>query len=120
MRYRDFFFLSTIVVMFGGSEAAAQQVSHDATPEAAFSAENDAAMATMMKGMMIKPTGDVDRDFAAMMIAHHQGAIDMARAELNHGTNQQLRQIAQKIILDQNQEITAMHVAVGDPPSSPR
>ena len=53
--------------------------------EAAFLSENDAAMTRMMNGMAIKPTGNPDSDFAAMMIPHHQGAIDMAVAELRHG-----------------------------------
>ena len=37
-------------------------------------------------------SGDPDADFAQMMIPHHQGAIDMARAELDHGKDLQLRQ----------------------------
>src|ERR1700730_16822716 len=44
-------------------------------------AENDAARNKMMADMTIKPTGDIDRDFVAMMVPHHQGAIDMAQAE---------------------------------------
>lgn len=82
---------------------------------AAFAAENDAAMSKMMAGMAVKPSGDVDRDFAAMMIPHHQGAIDMAQAELRYGTNEQLRRIAQEIIVDQLQEIAAMRLAVDQP-----
>ena len=63
-------------------------LAHDAHPaaqpaaavldEAPFLKENDAAMNKMMDDMAIKPTGDVDRDFVAMMAPHHQGAIDMA------------------------------------------
>jgi hypothetical protein len=87
--------------------------------EAAFNAENAAAMDKMMAGMEVHPSGDVDRDFAAMMIPHHQGAIDMALAELRHGRNEQLRRIAQEIIVEQQQEIDAMHLAVGEPPSPP-
>jgi Domain of unknown function (DUF305) len=83
--------------------------------EAAFLAENDKAMSKMMAGMAVKPSGDIDRDFAAMMIPHHQGAIDMAQAELRHGKNEQLRRIAQEIIVDQLQEIAAMKLALGDP-----
>jgi hypothetical protein len=83
--------------------------------EAAFLAENDKAMTKMMDGMAVKPSGDIDRDFSAMMIPHHQGAIDMAQAELRYGKNQQLRRIAQEIIVDQLQEIAAMHLALGDP-----
>jgi uncharacterized protein (DUF305 family) len=91
------------------------------TGEAPFLAENAAAMERMMTGMDTKPTGDVDADFAAMMIPHHQGAIDMALAELRYGRNERLRRIAQEIIIDQQQEIAAMRLALGQPlpPSAP-
>ena len=72
-------------------------------------------MDRMMAAMAIKPSASVDRDFVAMMIPHHQGAIDMAIAELRHGTNEQLRRIAQEIIVGQQQEIAAMKMAVGLP-----
>ena len=89
--------------------------------EAPFLAENDAAMTRMMNDMAVKPTGDVDRDFVAMMVPHHQGAIDMAMAVLRHGHNEQLRRLAQEIIVTQQEEISAMRLAVGDPlpPSAP-
>jgi len=101
------------------STAAAASPEHLAN-EAPFLAENSTAMDTMMAGMNVKPTGDVDVDFAAMMIPHHQGAIDMALAELRYGKNEQLRRIAQEIIVDQQQEIAAMHLALGQqlPPST--
>jgi Domain of unknown function (DUF305) len=85
------------------------------THEGPFLAENNAAMDKMMAGMAVKPIGDVDADFAAMMIPHHQGAIDMALAELRYGKNEQLRRIAQEIIVDQQQEIAAMRLALGQP-----
>jgi hypothetical protein len=92
-----------------------------ASAEAPFLAENETAMTRMMDGMSVKPTGDVDRDFVAMMLPHHQGAIDMAQAELRYGHNEQLRRIAQEIIVEQQQEIIAMRVALGQslPPSAP-
>jgi uncharacterized protein (DUF305 family) len=92
-----------------------------ASAEAPFLAENDAAMTKMMAAMQIKPSGDVDRDFVAMMAPHHQGAIDMAQAELRYGRNKQLRRMAQEIIVTQQQEIVAMHLAIGDklPPATP-
>ena len=82
-------------------------------------AENDAAMKKMMNDMAVKPTGDVDVDFAAMMVPHHQGAIEMARAELRYGPNEQLRGLAQEIIVTQQEEIAAMRLALGQqlPPS---
>ena len=96
---------------------AAVAAAHAAPPaaEAPFLAENQAAMDTMMAGMDVKPSGDVDYDFAAMMIPHHQGAIDMAMAELRFGRNEQLRRISQEIIVDQQQEIAAMSLALGLP-----
>ena len=83
--------------------------------EAAFLAQNDTAMNKMMAGMAAKPTGDVDHDFVAMMVPHHQGAIDMAQAELRYGHNPQLKTIAQEIIVDQIKEIQFMRLALGEP-----
>lgn len=83
--------------------------------ESAFLKENDAAMTKMMNDMAAKPTGDIDRDFVAMMNPHHQGAIHMAVIELRYGKNEQLRRIAQEIIVDQMQEIAAMKLAIGEP-----
>jgi hypothetical protein len=76
---------------------------------------NVGAMVKMMVGMEIKPTGNVDRDFVDMMVLHHQGAIDMAQAVLRHGHNEQLRRIAQEIIVTQQQEIAATRLALGHP-----
>jgi Domain of unknown function (DUF305) len=89
--------------------------------EEPFLAENQAAMMTMMNGMDIRPTGDVDRDFVDMMVPHHQGAIDMAQAILRYGRNEKIRRLAQEIIVTQQQEITAMRLAVNKPlpPSIP-
>jgi len=93
----------------------------NAGPEQPYVAAVSAAMDRMMAGMMGPPTGDVDRDFVAMMTPHHQGAIDMAVAELRYGHNEQLKRIAQEIIVDQQQEIAAMKLALGQPlpPSTP-
>jgi hypothetical protein len=82
--------------------------------ESAFLAENEAAMSKMMSAMEAKPTGDIDRDFVAMMVPHHQGAIDMAVLQLRYGKNEQLRRIAQEIIVGQMQEIAAMKLAIGE------
>lgn len=84
-----------------------------------FHAQCDKAMDAMMKGMSVSTKGNVDTDFSQMMIPHHQGAIDMAVAELRYGRNEQLRRIAQEIIVDQRQEIDAMRIAVGQPPLRP-
>jgi uncharacterized protein (DUF305 family) len=84
------------------------------TATSEFAHEMNAAMDRMMDSMQVRPTGDVDHDFAAMMIPHHQGAMDMAVAELRFGTNPLLKRIAQEIIVDQQQEIAAMRLVIGD------
>ncbi len=81
--------------------------------ERAFLADNSIVMDRMMSDMAAKPSGDVDTDFVNMMEPHHQGAIDMAVLELRYGRNEQLRRIAQEIIVDQQQEISAMRIALG-------
>jgi uncharacterized protein (DUF305 family) len=82
-----------------------------AAPAAAYDEAIATAMTRMMAEMHLKPTGDVDRDFLAMMIPHHQGAIDMAIAELRFGRDPHVRRIAQEIIVEQLQEIAAMRSA---------
>jgi len=121
------FFGLRLLVAFAAPPLAFAHEAHQppqqaATPdENAFLAENEAAMSKMMSAMEAKPTGDVDRDFVAMMAPHHQGAIDMAVLELRYGKNEQLRRIAQEIIVSQMQEIAAMKLAIGEqvPPSVP-
>jgi Domain of unknown function (DUF305) len=114
-------FIALAISAFCDLPAFPAGVQTAASEEAPFLAENDTAMTRMMDGMSVKPTGDVDRDFVAMMMPHHQGAIDMAQAELRYGHNEQLRRIAQEIVVEQQQEIVAMRVALGQPlpPSAP-
>jgi uncharacterized protein (DUF305 family) len=101
------------LLAFATVSAAAVAVDPGEKP---FLAQNQAAMMTMMAAMKIKPTGDVDRDFVAMMVPHHQGAIDMARAELRYGHNPELRRIAQEIVDSQQPQIVAMQRALGGQP----
>ena len=58
----------------------------------------------MMKNMNMEFSGDADVDFARSMIPHHQGAIDMAKLELKYGKDPELRQMAEKMIKDQEKE----------------
>jgi uncharacterized protein (DUF305 family) len=98
--------VAAIGFLVGASVFAADEA------EAPFLQDNAAAMSKMMAAMAVKPSGDVDRDFVATMVPHHQGAIEMAQAELRYGHNEQLRRIAQEIIVDQTQEIAVMRLAV--------
>ena len=104
--------IALIVVLLRSARAHAADDS-----EAAFRKENEAAMSKMMAAMTHEPSGDVDADFVASMVPHHQGAIEMAQAELRYGRNEQVRRIAQAIIVDQTQEIAAMRLALGQPVS---
>ena len=123
-------FLRQTLLLIGIPLAASFAVAGDAGPhpvavgselpaDAPYLAENNAAMTKMMTAMAARPTGDADRDFVAMMVPHHQGAIDMAVAILRYGSNERLRRLAQEIIVTQQEEIAAMRLALGEqlPPS---
>ncbi len=80
----------------------------------------DASMERMHRAMAAPGTGDPDRDFASMMIAHHQGAVEMAEIELRFGKDERLRRLAQGIIIEQRQEIGVMRQVLETlPPAAP-
>jgi hypothetical protein len=85
------------------------------TPEQSFLGANGHVMDRMMSAMIAKATGDIDVDFVDLMEPHHQGAIEMAQLEIRYGHNEQLRRISQEIIVEQQQEIVAMRVALHRP-----
>ncbi len=62
----------------------------------------------MHRDMAIRYSGDADVDFAAGMIPHHQGAIDMARVQLAHGKDPEMRKLAEDIIAAQEKEIAQL------------
>ena len=92
------------------------QSPHPANPPAGsdvatstFESGMDAGMARMMEDMHNPGyTGNPDADFLAMMIPHHEGAVDMARLVLIHGRDPMVRQLAEEIIASQTVEIAAM------------
>ena len=67
-----------------------------------------AAMDKMMADMMVPYTGDPDIDFARGMIPHHQAAIDMAKIQLEFGTDPGMRELAEAIIAAQESEIATL------------
>lgn len=78
-------------------------------PAGDFAAAMHGAMLAMMQAMDRAPmTGDPDRDFLAMMIPHHAGAIEMARLVLIYGRDPLVRQLAEEIIAEQQAEIDSM------------
>ena len=90
--------------------ARAQTPPANPPPPAASPADKELMddMAKMNAGMNVAMTGDPDRDFVAMMLAHHQGAVEMAHTELHYGKDEQLRALARQIIAAQDKEIAFM------------
>ena len=95
------------------TDHSAHQTPGVARPGAAtkspFQVDMDKGMARMMDDMH-RPgfTGHPDHDFLAMMIPHHEGAIDMARLLLIHGRDPLVRQLAEDIIASQTIEVAGM------------
>ena len=88
--------------------AAGAQMDSRATGFMSFMDESMKRMDTDMKSAPMN--GNSDHDFATMMMPHHQGAIDMARAELTYGKDPVMRRLAEEIIVDQQSEIQAMQL----------
>jgi hypothetical protein len=97
------------VMFFLSSSIRAQHTKMRKANTSDFSQQMTESMERMDRAMMeATMTGDADRDFAAMMIPHHQGAIDMARIQLTFGKDPVMRRLAQEIIITQQSEIEAM------------
>ncbi|BDH47678.1 hypothetical protein TUM12370_37220 [Salmonella enterica subsp. enterica serovar Choleraesuis] len=71
---------------------------------------------SMMSGMM---DTNPDRAFARSMLAHHIGAVEMAKTELKYGKDPQMRQLAANIIEAQQKEITQMKAWIAAHPDKP-
>jgi len=105
-------------------KAFAQKVIDDQNKEIGFMQEaiskapkttspNSADFQKALNGSMMAMMGDstivyndIDKDFAAQMIPHHQSAVDMAKAYLEYGKAASLRTLSQNIIASQTTEIT--------------
>lgn len=102
------------VVALGGTARAQQAHGSHGAPAAAKPDESAATRAyrdantKMHEAMAIPYSGDADADFVRGMIAHHQGAIEMARIVLAHGKDPDIRKLAEGIVRDQEKEVAAM------------
>lgn len=96
--------------MLMGDTMGQMPMAHSGTAHGGTAADKalDAANQRMMGAMDVKPTGNPDRDFVRMMIAHHQGAIDMAKVELKYGKDPEIRRLASGIVTAQEKEIAEM------------
>jgi YVTN family beta-propeller protein len=108
--FKSFYLGVALCRICSSAEAAS---SHELTKPmpsgSSFEQEMAESMSKMDHDMATAPmTGDPNYDFSAMMIPHHQGAIDMAKTFLLHGQDPALRRLAQEIIVTQQQEIQVM------------
>jgi uncharacterized protein (DUF305 family) len=108
-----------LALFFLGAAAGAQEMHHGAMPAAParfvassdkpFARLMDDAMAIMDRDMGVAPmNGQPGHDFVSMMLPHHQGAIDMAKAVLLNTRDPELRNLALGIIAEQQNEINVM------------
>lgn len=67
-----------------------------------------ASREVMHQAMQVTPTGNVDVDFVANMIPHHEGAVAMAKVVLEKGKDPELKKLAEDIITAQEKEISFM------------
>jgi uncharacterized protein (DUF305 family) len=95
-----------------GHGAPTARAAQDTAATREFRAAND----RMHRDMAIRYSGNADRDFAAGMIPHHQGAIDMANIVLRHGSDPEMRALAQGIIRAQEAEIAQLRAFLARTP----
>jgi uncharacterized protein (DUF305 family) len=107
--------LAAVVIAFSvlGHAASAQsmqgmQMPAPPTEEPASTKAYRSAMSKMGQSMAVTYSGNADKDFVAGMIPHHDGAVEMAKVELQYGKDPQLRKLARDVIAAQTKEIAFM------------
>lgn len=92
-----------------GTTSTGSSMTQGSGTSAAMGHGSDQMHKSMMSGMehmqKMPMSGDTDKDFATMMKMHHQQAIEMAQAEVQHGKSPEMKALAKKIIDEQKKEI---------------
>ena len=104
MRMRTLLFFA-LVAMIPAAQVRAEEAAMDGPAAKAFMQANQAMMDDMMAPNL---TGDPDKDFATMMIPHHEGAIAMAKVVLQYGDDPDIRALAESIVKSQSDEVQWM------------
>jgi uncharacterized protein (DUF305 family) len=108
------------VLLLASVVFVAQAPSQRHSDDSEFMTRMNVSMSTMDGSMKAAAmNGSVDHDFAAMMIPHHEGAIEMAKAELSFGKDPTMRRLAQEILVDQKSEIDEMNLWLAKQSSTP-
>lgn len=106
-------FASFLVASTANAQHSGHPDSPAAKPPAASSAEGKSEGSqelhqTMMDGMQrmqsMQPSGNVDKDFAEMMVMHHQSAMQMAKEQIEHGKSPEMKAMARKMMESQQKE----------------
>ncbi len=101
---------AVVLAFMGGLATSAQHMTMD---DARTQDQNWSELMKSMKAMhaamgTAQRSGNDDEDFVNLMLPHHEAAVEMAKAELFHGNDPQMRRLAQEIITDQESEIQLM------------
>ena len=105
---------SAIFALMSNAAFAQAASAPDTQAAPAFKAADD----TMMRHMQMTPTGNTDQEFVAGMIPHHQGAVAMAKIELQYGKDPAMRRLAHNIVKSQDSQVALMKAWQAKHPAS--
>jgi uncharacterized protein (DUF305 family) len=110
-----------VVILFSTQITIAQEMKMENHHQMTTSSQN--IYLSMMDTMMVKMenvpvTSIPDFDFMALMIPHHQGAIEMAEYEIRQGKNNKMIQLAKSILAEQTSDIQVMKLLISQLPAT--